>query len=317
MKPVAIAALLGLLLGVSASCDAGEPQGPAGFPAEVKAGTSRRPGSHIWIERQWEARYVLFVTDADTWDRSRTRAARSNAELGQTYFFWKEFFNATAGIAPPIGSTLQEALAIVPIEFDQQGWVLTSNSHAGPLRGRINRLQYLTLSSGDDPGTRNSDLGVWFTGLGDGSTEWAPGLCRVDHKPDPAMVRSDIYLYGRLFKPDEFSTTFGCREWAYQLYDRERPYIDVTSYVPKGETYPHGSYIREFIGWARFEDHKPVIGKHGNNWYCLHDCPKDGKPGPIPDIQAWAQANGWPVPKRPKRMPVFPDPPGRQGTYPQ
>lgn len=314
MKSFVIALLLGSLL---ASPAIGQGNMQSTGPSADKTRTQKRPGSHVWIERPWEARYILFATTAHSWSLRHARAAKNNAQPSQTYFFWEAFFDAAAKIDAPVGSVLDEALVVVPIEFDQQGFVLTTHSHAGRLRGRINRLRYVTLSSGDEPDTRNYNLGIWFTGLGDVSTDWAPGFCDELHVPNAALVRSELYLYGRLFKPDEFSTTFGCREWAYQLYDRERPYIDVTSYVPKGETYPHGSYIREFIGWARFEDHKPVIGKHGNNWYCLHDCPKDGKPGPIPDIRAWAQANGWPVPKRPKRMPVFPDPPGRQGTYPQ
>jgi hypothetical protein len=124
-------------------------------------------------------------------------------------------------------------------------------------------------------------------------------------------------LYGKLFKPDEFSTTFGCREWAYQLYDDARPYIDVTSYVPKGKTFEHGTYIREFIGWGRFGDKKPIIGKHRAVWYCLYDCPNGEQPGPIADIKAWAQKNGWPVPKPPTKVPTFPDPPAKAGTYPR
>ncbi len=158
-------------------------------------------------------------------------------------------------------------------------------------------------------------LGFWFTGLGDVSTHWAPAICVSNQKPDAAQVRSDGYLYGRLFKPNSQSTTFGCREWAYQLYNPDRPYIDVTSYVPKDADYPDGSYIREFIGWTRFDDKKPVIGKDGKTWICLHDCPNGDKPGVIPDIKVWVNQNGWALPTPPSQMPMFPDPPGKTGVY--
>ncbi len=109
----------------------------------------------------------------------------------------------------------------------------------------------------------------------------------------------------------------GCREWAYQIKEPGRPYIDVTSYIPKRfDDYGPGTYIHETIGWARFEDHKPIIGKHEYLWYCLHDCPGDDLPGVIPDIKAWAAKNGWKAPQPPTRVPVFPDPPAKSGYYP-
>jgi hypothetical protein len=126
-----------------------------------------------------------------------------------------------------------------------------------------------------------------------------------------------MYLYGSLFKADEYSTTFGCREWASQLYDPARPYIDVTSYVPVARSTSYESFIRPFIGWARAGDKKPVIGKHESAWYCLHDCPGDDRPGVILDISRWAAANGWKTPKPPTKVPTFPDPPTVPGFYPQ
>jgi hypothetical protein len=90
----------------------------------------------------------------------------------------------------------------------------------------------------------------------------------------------------------------------------------VTSYVREGKVYPKYTYIRDFIGWARFGDKKPVIGKHEKDWYCLHDCPAGEKPGLIADIKAWSTKNGWTVPKPPTKAPTFVDPPARAGTYP-
>ena len=159
-------------------------------------------------------------------------------------------------------------------------------------------------------------LGNWFTGLGDISTHWAPGLCSNNDTPDPLSKTNTGYLYGPAYTAHEYAGTFGCREWAYQLYDPDRPYIDVTSYMPAKVKSEYRTYIRDFIGWARFGDKKPVIGRHGNDWYCLFDCPNDEPPGHIEDIKLWAAKNGWPAPKPPTRSPTFPDPPLRQGTYP-
>jgi hypothetical protein len=48
-----------------------------------------------------------------------------------------------------------------------------------------------------------------------------------------------------------------------------------------------------------------VIGQHLGQWYCLTDCPATTTPGKIDDIKAWAAAQGWPVPQRPKNVRRF------------
>lgn len=289
-------------------------------PAQTEAPPTRsseRSGTHIWIERPWEMRYFLMVTG--DWRIAKEGAIRRNARPGKISFSWEQLFDpivefpSTKPHARP-----RDALSVITIEFDKQGWVTTPHTHKGTLRGRLNRLSYITLSTGDDPQDARYNLGEWFLGLGDTSTDWAPGLCVLKNIPTPFAKTDEYYLYGPKFKLDEFSTTFGCREWAYQLYDPDRPYIDVTTYIPKSiDKDGPGTYIREFIGWARFDDKKPVIGKDENQWYCLHDCPGGDKPGPIGNINAWAAKNGWAVPKRPTRVPTFPDPPAIAGTYPK
>lgn len=276
---------------------------------------ARRDAKREWIERPWNIRYFIEVTE-EPWKSRKARHASENALPDQDYFFWSEFFEPVATVtAAPSEAFGPQVFDVALIQFDADGFVTTGHSHPGPLRGRLNQSLYLTLSAGDGPKDRIYNLAIWFTGLGDASTHWAPAFCKTNQQPDPVQVRSDRYLYGKSFKASEFSTTFGCREWAYQLYDDSRPYIDVTSYVPKSKT-SKGTYIRDFIGWARFGDMKPVIGKHEDTWYCLHDCPNGSKPGAIPDIKAWAASNGWPVPKPPTKAPTFVDPPGRSGTYP-
>lgn len=184
-------------------------------------------------------------------------------------------------------------------------------------RGYIDRLSYVVLESWERESEINFyEAGDWFTGLGDISTHWAPAICDYNTTPNPFSRDSLSYLYGPKYSGHAHQGTFGCREWAYQLYDPGRPYIDVTSYMPRHVESDYRTYIRDFIGWARFGDKKPVIGRHGDDWYCLFDCPNDEPPGHIPDIKLWAAKNGWPAPKPPTRSPTFPDPPLKQGTYP-
>jgi hypothetical protein len=281
------------------------------------AKASRKPATHDWLERSWEWRYILLVSDAWTAKirNSASDRAAEDADSREPRGLARAFKPA-AVLPSPDDPAVDDPFAVVQINFDEDGFVTTTHDEAARLRGRINRIQSVVLSMGDAPGTPRYLIGFWFTGLGDVSTHWAPAICASNQTPDAAQVRSDGYLYGRLFKPNAQSTTFGCREWAYQLYDPGRPYIDVTSYVPKEEYFPEGSYVREFIGWARFGDKKPVIGKHGKTWLCFHDCPGGDKPGAIPDIKAWATSNGWNVPKPPTKAPTFPDPPAPPGRYP-
>jgi hypothetical protein len=286
--------------------------------AQAQSPARTSPQESPWINRPWGMRYVLYITDKGGWESALRVAKKINAEPGQKYFMWESLFKPLTTFPTPqsIG-TIERGFSVVPIEFDQSGKVTTPNTSPAPLQGKLTTNLDIDLVDGEDQSRKDYNLGIWFTGLGDVSTHWAPALCSLRQQPDAATVRSSLYLYGKLFKVDPYSITFGCREWAYQLYDDSRPYIDVTSYVPKDEFYPHGTYIRDFMGWARFGDKKPIIGKHEATWYCLYDCPKDEAPGPIADIQAWASANGWRVPKRPTKSPTFVDPPAKQGTYPQ
>jgi hypothetical protein len=223
----------------------------------------------------------------------------------------------------------KKGLAVVVWRFDEQGWVTSAHQWSERLRVRLSRILSVVLSANDDPRSLQYHVGRWYMG-GDEAEAYSPALCTTQQTPDPFSAASESYLYGPKFKPSIISTLFGCREWAAQLYDRERPYIDVTSYVSANvrsrDDLPYNEpkrlpknwgYIQEFIGWGRFGEHKPVIEQHRGHWYCFHDCPQGAKPGRIADIRAWAQHNGWPVPVPPTRMPVFPDPPRKQGVYPR
>lgn len=293
-----------------ASCQA------VSLSTESPQGAVRR-GTHAWIERPWTIRYVITVTQ--DWPIAKQGAVMRNlkSKPGDSLEL-EEIFEPVAAIAIPNPPTPRsDRFSVVAIEFDKKGFVTTDHAHGRTLRGRLNRLQYITLSAGEGPTDPLYDLGHWFTGLGDISTHWAPGLCGLKDHPSPFSKTDTLYLYGPKFEISEFGPTFGCREWAYQLYDDERPYIDVTSYVRVGKTYPKHTYINDFIGWARFGDKKPVIGQHEGYWYCLHDCPGGDKPGAIADIKAWAAKQGWRAPRPPTKAPTFPDPPARQGNYPK
>jgi hypothetical protein len=275
---------------------------------------SARPASQDRVERPWEMRYFISVTQS--WPSAQEFAKRVNSVAGEKSPSWKGIFDPVAFLAvskPPIPRLAN--LAVSVIEFHRDGTVTSQNAHPGTLRGGLNRLRYINLATGNDAADPQFALGEWFTGLGDMSVHWAPGLCGTKEMPSPFSKTDEHYLYGPKFLLNEYSATFGCREWAYQLYDDARPYIDVTSYVRIGKSYPKFTFIREFIGWARFGDKKPVIGKHGSQWYCLHDCPDGEKPAPIADIKSWATNKGWKVPSPPTKAPTFPDPPARSGTY--
>jgi hypothetical protein len=270
-----------------------------------------------WLDRPWDTRYFLYVTTLDQWDAAHNRALQKiNRSKGDSAS-WKAFASPRHQIRlksdPVIGD---QSLAIVALEFDRDGGTKSLVGAKQSVSGRINALRELGVSDGVGAATRFHFLAYWFTGIGDASTHWAPAFCPSGQQPNPLVIKSDTYLYGAAFKADEFSPLFGCREWAAQLMDDARPYIDVTSYQYSTRNGPPRPSIREFVGWARFNDHKPVIGNHGGDWYCLFDCPSGEEPGRINDIRAWTQKMEWPMPLPPLKMPVFPDPPARPGAYP-
>jgi hypothetical protein len=272
-----------------------------------------------WLERPWELRYILYVTDDWVADLGSAKRWKAKADPGDLDQQWEEYFSPQIFFASRNKWALPgEGLSTMLIEFDQEGKVKTPNTFGASLYGKTDQLLRVVLSSGDYAKQPRFHLGYWFMGSGDVSTHWAPGLCDVKTIPSPFAKTDTAYLYGPVFKPYPHSQTFGCREWAYQLQHPDRPYMDITSYLHKKDD-PDGSgtYVRVTMGWSRFSDErKPVIGKHEEDWYCFHDCPDGMKPGLIPDIKVWAKKNGWPAPKRPTRIPVFPDPPAKAGTYP-
>lgn len=291
-----------------------------------------------WLnDYPWPARYIIVV--AERYDGvinvSRMINKKADEKKSPEFRSYEELFDP---IFPLQGLSFSNQelniyddnydrygqLGLQLIEFDKTGLVLTPNRSLQPLRARQTRdgekQRVVMLVEGDGkPGNYWYRLGNWFDGFpsGDGG-EFTPALCHR-HWDDGRYAKnsSDAYFHPKQKfdrkKVEADVGLFGCREWTYQLYRRPPhmglqefppgpPYIDVTSYGGK-----HGEKTRigNFLGWAQFDDPpRPVIGKHGKYWVCLHECPDGEKPGLIPDIKEWTGKRGWPLPKP---TPTFPD----------
>jgi hypothetical protein len=308
------------------------------IPSRIAYAEAYDPNWYNWLQYPWEVRYVLLASGRyqDRFDMSHRRNQKKDIKGSPDFRDYEELFRPVfpfkdEGFSKDfVGANGDEfnnnygELGVQIVEFDRNGKVLTANRSLQPLTGRQvldgERVRVASLVAGEG---KSGDywflLGDWFEGFpsGDGK-EFAPALCHPNWDDGRyALNSSERYFHPeRKFKRktvEESIGLFGCREWGYQLYHRPvafglqerpggRPYIDVTSYGGKrGEK----TRIGDFLGWAGFDDPpRPVIGKHGKYWVCLHECPDGEKPGLIPDINAWVSKRGWPLPKP---MPSFPD----------
>lgn len=291
----------------------------AGNPIFASAHPDERLPPSDALGRPWEMRYVLALRSDRSWDL----ISKSASKLNETRrakglpLLWEHLAKPHARLQWRNPPDEDRGALLLLLRFSENGKIEPGPSWEFDGRGYISHLLYFMLERWEKGAQPESYwIGYWFTGIGDASTHWAPAICHDHDTRDPLSHKNPGYLYGPAYSAHEYRGTFGCREWAYQLYDPGRPYIDVTSYIPGHIKSDYRTYIRDFIGWARFGDRKPVIGRHGEDWYCLFDCPNDEPPGHIPNIKLWAAKNGWPAPKPPTRSPTFPDPPLKQGTYP-
>lgn len=275
-----------------------------------------------WIDREWEYRYILIV-DFDwkimqglvqeDWTKKPLDVANQNVA---------GYFNPTMVLVPAeTGLPNASERAVLRLDIARDRTVQTKTLRGKTVEARLNRLRGIVLApKGEAPPSFTIDIGTLFLGAYyTADPAYSPSICTdTDMKADPRLNGR----YQKKFKADSeyplhgINGNFGCREWAAQLYDSFRPYIDVTSYESgpdvtkpkKGGGYTVGpvTYIKPFIGFSRFQDApKPVIGQHLGQWYCLTDCPANTTPGKIDDIKAWAAAQGWPVPQRPKNVRRF------------
>lgn len=251
------------------------------------------PASRTWLDRPWEIRYVLFAEEAGT-RQSKIRAARSfNAE--QNASGKKTIHRSAAALLEPAVTLAvpgKEAITVVLLEFDHAGRIVKQKGTLGKMSAKRNMLGTLVLIRDDAPGATPYYFADWSQGI-PGDVTFSPAVC---------SSYNDRYRYQDDWSINDPAGNFGCREWTAQLYTRDQPYIDVTSYSP------HGTFIGELVGWSRFEDPpKPVIGRHGKTWLCLHECPDGEMPGVIPDIRAWTAKHGYPMPERPRKQPLYPN----------
>jgi hypothetical protein len=241
---------------------------------------------------QWQIRYLLFVDTAVGRAESIKVAKRRNAADREnrkvhTYLHSDELFAhikifATPG-APSIGSTT--------LEFDKKGDVITNNRKLHGFTGKLSRIGSLVLMRKQAPTAKPYDMLDWSQGI-PGNSSFGPSPCTY----------LDSLRYQDDWESGEYPGDFGCREWTAQLFDNDRPYIDVTTYTKRG------NFIGRFVGWSRFEDGpKPIIGMNGKAWLCLHECPAGERPGLITDIKAWTRKHGYPMPIPPEYQPEYPN----------
>lgn len=283
---------------------------------------AKEDGSRVWLERPWEYRFILLIGDPASFS--------AKSELG------KRILAAVDPSEPQIIQSIlpkptiirtdspnalldkDEAVALQLIQFNEQAEVISAYDWPHKLYGRINRIRSFILASGNAPADLQFHLGYWYTGISSEESAYIPAICSMTDMSE---------RYKPNFEASTVDGNFGCREWGYYLQSDQFPYIDVTSYQwdndydkPKNKKgkYPQirVAYIRPLIGWGRFDiAPKPIIGKQVDTWVCLHECPDSEPPGIIPDIKAWTAKRGWPLPKPPKKQPMFPDREYQHGEF--
>lgn len=250
------------------------------------------PASRRWVERPWEIRYVLFAEEAHRLRSEIDISRRINAEQEASgkeriYLDAAALFEPTATVAVPGGGSI----SFVLLKFDRVGRVIGPQGALRKMSAKRSVLGDLALLRPNRTGAHPYYFADWSQGI-PGDVTFSPAVCNSE----------DHYRYQDGWSKTDPSGNFGCREWTAQLNNREQPYIDITSYSPRG------TLIGEVIGWSRFDDPpKPVIGRHGKTWLCLHECPAGAKPGVIPDIEAWTAKHGYPMPQRPSKQPLYPN----------
>ena len=171
-----------------------------------------------WVNRPWELQRFVLVTDK--WASWRRVATKRNAERKVDRWGypgglnWEAVFNPLYSIQTP-DSLPGHPLSVVAIEFDHEGRVVTPSEEVRPLRGRLTQMDTLVLSTGDTKQDDQYHLANWFLGLGDISTHWAPAFCFIQQVSNGVGIKDEYYIYGKDFKADSQSVTFGCREWVF------------------------------------------------------------------------------------------------------
>lgn len=297
--------------------------------------------SLAWIDRPWEYRYLLFVEPNERFlDDRKEQGFRMGNSKGDG--------PRVASMPGPFAASWlvqrgldykgnPDQLAVVRLNIKQDRTITTPNDWGVELKARLNWYEEIVLAPTQPNPDKIIEFGEFFMGsFAASDTAYSPSICSRSFGDN--VLPAPLEKSGRYVEKNYDPITdgyFGCREWTAQLYDSQRPYIDVTSYEyaldyekPKLTSGPRKDMrqflkpltwapkIKPFIGFSRFEDvPKPVIGNHLGQWVCLNDCPKGEAPGQIADIKQWATKQGWPVPMPPKDVRAFKDQKVKPGDF--
>lgn len=248
--------------------------------------------SRTWSKITWQIRYLLFVDTAANRIKSTQIAHRRNTADTQkinehTYLDSDELLTQIDIFATPAAPSI----GVTVLAFDKNGNVITNDRALRGFTARLSAISSLVLMRKDAADVKPYSLMEWSQGI-PGNTSFGPSPCTF----------WDSQRYKNDWESGRYPGDFGCREWTAQLFDDQRPYIDVTTYTKRG------NFIGQFVGWSRFKDTpKPVIGMNGKTWLCLHECPAGELPGAIHDIRAWVRKHGYPMPVRPQYQPEYPN----------
>lgn len=243
-------------------------------------------------ETSWNIKYFLFIDTQKNFQADAITAKKENAS-SREFINPKKYLKFEELLLPNAVFKVnkKKSIGVVLIQFDREGRVLNKLPHASGFRAIRDELNHFSFIELNGEPKHYYDFGFWDT-AGDPLRPYLPAAC------------SDIDMdrYARPWSSELPEGAVGCREWTAQLYHKQQPYIDVT-------TYNNGrSFIGKLMGWARFEDSpKPVIGRHGTTWLCLHDCPAGERPGIIPNILKWTRKHGYPVPVEKLEQPEYLD----------
>lgn len=256
-------------------------------------GEAQAEDTSEWLNLDWEIRYLLFFGPEKDRAKNYRAAQEFNVELNRNNNYPRLDGGVLLKNSTIFSTPKTASIATTLITFDAEGNVMGGENNLGAFTGKISFNDLIILVPNDYPKTKPYALPLlrWSHGI-PGNLSFGPSPCTF----------LDRLRYQERWKSGSPLGDVGCREWTAQLFDEERPYIDVTTYTRRG------NFIGQFIGWARLKDApKPVIGMHGKTWLCLHECPGDEQPGIIADIKVWTSKHGYPIPRRPKQQPEYPD----------
>lgn len=258
----------------------------------------------------WPVRYVLKIDTPYFFD---IRAMRGRKKLASPVAGQAQEIEAiTDRVKTYVVETRQlereQVFSTLLLEFDREGRLTTPVEWPRKLVAHFDDEDSLVLND-ERAGAPVFVLGAWELGTDAASRRFSPALCSAE----------DEQRYAPGFVPSTVSGGFGCREWSFAQQSTKLPYIDVTSYQQEADKSAKPdrrgriptrvvATIKPALGWGSYAvNPKPVIGRHGDSWFCLHDCPDGDLPGYIPNMKSWLARHKWPVPAVPRSMPVFPD----------